>query len=104
MKLLLDDGDQHVCGYGAPNLRLHGVLAGAEESLDAQVLLDPSEEQLDLPAALVERGDRQRWQRRVVGQEDQRLARLRVLEANTRQMIRVVLGRVEAIEHDALIA
>ena len=48
MKLLLDDGDQHVCGYGAPNLRLHGVLAGAEESLDAEVLLDPSEQEGDI--------------------------------------------------------
>jgi len=35
LKLLLDDGDQHVGGHGAPDLRLHGVLAGAEEFLDA---------------------------------------------------------------------
>jgi hypothetical protein len=31
------------------------VLAGGEESLAAKVLFDPFEEQLDLPAALVER-------------------------------------------------
>ena len=41
---LLDDGDQHVGGDCDPDLRLHGVLAGAEEGLDAQVLLDPLEE------------------------------------------------------------
>lgn len=104
MKLLLDDGDEHVGGHGAPDLRLHRVLAGAQEALDAQVLLDPLEEQLDLPAALVERGDRQRRQRRVVGQEHQRLARLRIPEADAPQMFRVVLRRVEAIEHDALVA
>ncbi len=41
-----DDGDQHVGRHGDPYLRLHCVLAGAEEGLDAQVLLDPLEEQL----------------------------------------------------------
>jgi hypothetical protein len=44
MKLLLDDGDEHVRGHGAPDLRLHRVLARAQESLDAQVLLDPFEQ------------------------------------------------------------
>jgi hypothetical protein len=53
-----DDGDEHVGGHGAPYLRLHGVLAVAEEMLDAQMLLDPLEEQLDLPATLVQRRDR----------------------------------------------
>ena len=33
MKLLLDDGDQHVGGHGAPNLRLHRV-GGADKNLD----------------------------------------------------------------------
>jgi len=40
-----------------------------------------------LPAALVQRGDGERRQRRVVGQEDKRLARLGVLEANAPQML-----------------
>jgi hypothetical protein len=44
---LFDDGDQHVGRHGDPDLRLHRVLAGAEEGLDAQVLLDPFEEQFD---------------------------------------------------------
>ena len=46
------------------------------EVLDAQVLLDPLEEQLDLPAALVERSDCQRRQSHVIGQEDECFARL----------------------------
>ena len=62
------------------------------------------EEQLDLPAALVERGDGQGGQCGVVGQKRQRLAGLGVVEANAAQMIRVVFCRVEAVEHDALIA
>ena len=44
MKLFFDDGNQHVGGYGAPDLRLHRVLAGSQKTLDAQVLLDPFEE------------------------------------------------------------
>jgi hypothetical protein len=42
-------------------LRLHCVLAVANKTLDAQMLLDPLEEQLDLPAALVKRGNTQSW-------------------------------------------
>ena len=79
MKLFLDNGDQNVGSHGAPDLRLHCVLAGAEESINAQVLFDPFEEQLDLPAAFVQSRDRQGGQDRVVGQEDERLARLGVL-------------------------
>jgi hypothetical protein len=47
---ILEDGEEGVGGYGIPALRLHGVLARAEEGLDSQVLLDPLEEQFDLPA------------------------------------------------------
>ena len=41
LRALLDDGDQHVGRHRDPDLRLDRVLAGAEERLDAQVLLDP---------------------------------------------------------------
>ena len=62
----LNDGDEHVGGYGAPDLRLDCVLAVAQKLLDAQVLLDPFEEQLDLPAAFVQRCDGQGRQACVV--------------------------------------
>lgn len=75
MVFLFDDGKQHVGGHGTPDLRLHRVLARAQKALDAQMLLDPFEEQRHLPAALVQRGKGQRRQRRVVGQKHQRLAR-----------------------------
>lgn len=54
LKLLLDDGDQSIRGDSALDLHLHRVVAVAEESLGAQVLLDPFEEQSDLPTALVQ--------------------------------------------------
>jgi|JI6StandDraft_1071083.scaffolds.fasta_scaffold41527_2 hypothetical protein len=45
MQAFLRNGDQQVGGNSNPDLRLDGVLAGAKERLDAQVLLDPFEEQ-----------------------------------------------------------
>ena len=44
-KLLLDDCYQDIDADGDPDLRPHSVLGGAVEALDAQVLLDPLEEQ-----------------------------------------------------------
>ena len=104
MKLLFDDGDQHIGGHGAPDWRLHGVLTRPQKALDAQMLLDPFEEQLHLPATLVQRGDNQRRQRRVVGQKHQCLARLGVFETDAPQMLGVVLRHIEAVERDGLIA
>jgi hypothetical protein len=45
-----DDGHEDIDGYGYPYLGLDRVLGGAEKRLDAQVLFDPLEEKLDLPA------------------------------------------------------
>ena len=104
MKLLFNDGNQHVGGHGAPDLRLHRVLARSQETLDTQVLLDPFEEQLHLPATLVQRGYGQRWQTRIVGQKHQRLARLGVFVSDTPQMLGVVLSHVKAVESNHLIA
>ena len=38
---LLDDRDQDVNRDGDPELRLDGVLRGAEKGFDSQMLLDP---------------------------------------------------------------
>jgi len=44
MQPFLDDGHQHIDADRNPDLRLHGILAGAVERFDSQVLLDPLEE------------------------------------------------------------
>src|SRR3989304_6914057 len=67
----LDDGQQHVHADRNPDLGLHRVDRRTVECLDAQVVLDPLEEQLDLPAALVKLRDGQGRQSEVVGQEDE---------------------------------
>ena len=48
---------QQIVDQSDPDLRSDGVFAGPEEALDLEVLLDPLEEQLNLPAALVNRGN-----------------------------------------------
>ena len=104
MKLLFDNSNQHISRDCAPDLRLHRVLAVADETLDAQMLLDPFEEQFHLPAAFVKRGNGQRGQGGVVGQEHQRLAGFRVFESDAPQLLGIVLRNVEAVQCDALIA
>ncbi len=46
MKFLIDNSGPNIGGDGTPDLCFHGVLAIADETLDAQMLLDPLEEQL----------------------------------------------------------
>lgn len=46
------------------------------------MLLDPLEEQLDLPAATIELCDGKGWKGEVVGEKDQRLAAVRIFESN----------------------
>src|SRR3990167_7412227 len=101
---LLHDRDQHIGGDGDPQLRLHGVLGRAQEGLDPQVLLDPFEEQLHLPALLVQGTDRERGQRQFVGQELECLARLGVDEGDATQWFWISLARVDSGEADMVIA
>ena len=80
-----DDGDERIDRYRGPDLRFYGVLRGAVELLDSEVLLDPFEEQFDLPARLVQFADRRRRRAEQVGQEDQRLPGPGVFEADSAQ-------------------
>ena len=48
----------------------HGVFGVADEGFDLQVLLDPTEKNLDLPAFLVDIGDRLGRQFEMVGEKD----------------------------------
>ena len=103
-ELLLDDRHQHVHADGDPDLRSHGVLRGAVKTFDSQMLLDPFEEQLDLPSAFVQRADCQRRQRELIGQEHQYFACLGVAEADAPKVGGVTFGGVVAVERDGLVA
>ena len=94
----LHDSNQHVCADRDPDLRLHGVLAGAQKRLDAQVLLDPFEEQFDLPALPVQLSDQIGLQGKVVGQERHALSGLLVPHDDPAQSARIVLARIKHSE------
>src|SRR4030095_13529613 len=66
------------------------------------MLLDPFEKQLDLPPATIKLGDGERRQDEIVGEKHQPLAG--VVESNATKGCVEVLARVEAGEHDSLIA
>jgi len=104
LKFFLNNGDEHVGGHGAPDLRLDRVLAVAQKLLDAQVLFDPFKEQFHLPAAFVQRSNGQGRQGRVVGQEDQSLFGCWVPEPDTAQVFGVVFGYVVPVQCNGLIA
>ena len=91
----LDDGDEDINRDGDPDLALDRVLGSAEEALDAKMLLDPLEEQLDLPAALVERTERQGRELEMVGQKHQGLGCFGVLESDAAQVLRIMLAGIE---------
>ena len=67
--MFFDDGNEHVHTDGDSDLRFHRILVRAEKRLDAQMLLDPFEEQLHLPTAFVELGDGQSRKLEIVGEE-----------------------------------
>lgn len=54
---VLGEFEQEIGDQGDGDLDGHGIFGAADEMPDAQRRLDPAEEQLDRPAALVERGD-----------------------------------------------
>lgn len=104
MQTLFHDSHQHVSGYGDPDLGLHGILSGAIECLDSEMLLDPFEEKFDFPSAFVQLRNGQGGQHEVVGKEDQAFARFGVVELNSSDFIRVILSGVETCENAGLIA
>ena len=104
MHLLFDDSDQNISGNRAPDLGFDRIFALPDESFNAQVLLDPLEEQLHLPATFVQCRDGQGRKGSVVGQKNQGFSGIRVLEADSAQQIGVCLGGVVAVQGDSLIA
>ena len=79
-------------------------MAGADEGLYFQVLLDPLKEQFHLPTRLVKAGDRLGRQFQMIGQENAMLAGLGIAAADTTQWNGALSGCFGAGEHDALVA
>lgn len=80
----------------------HRVLRVADEGLDLQILLDPAEEDLDLPALLVDVGDGLGRQPEVIGEEHVNFAGFKVVVNNAAQGLGALSG-FGAGEPDGLI-
>lgn len=91
--LLMNDRDHQIGGHLDPYLRLHRVWTCAVKVLDPQMLLDPSEEQLDSPTHLVEHGNCQGRDLKVVGEKDQFPFGFRVVVADFSQKCRKGVSR-----------
>ena len=57
LEVMLNDSDDTVCDDGNMNLNAHGIVTLSPERLDLEMLLDPFEEQFDLPSVLVKERD-----------------------------------------------
>lgn len=101
---LLETGHQEVNADRDPDLGFDRVLGRAEERLDAQVLFDPFEEQLNVPAALVECGDGRSRETKMVGEKDENLAGFRVAKAYPSQFCGVELLAADTFEADDLVS
>ena len=69
-----------------------------------QVLLDPFEEQFDLPAALVQTRDGKRRQLEVVGEKHETLLGLCIEVGDATKRNRILLRGLGSTEHDRLAA
>jgi hypothetical protein len=78
LELFVEDRDHQIGADCNPYLSLHRIGTGPVVVLDAQVALDPAEEQFDAPAHLVKHGDGVSRDLEIVGQEDERFACFRI--------------------------
>lgn len=98
------DDDDEIDADGDPDLRLDGVEGVAEEMFDRQILLDPLEEGLDLPAFAINLGNGERRQIEAIGQEDEELVGFWIAKGDAAQMVWVGEFRLRCGEQDALVA
>ena len=60
------DGDEGISGHGGPDLGFDCVGGCSIEALDPQMLFDPFEEQFDFPTLMIDLGDDNRRDLKVV--------------------------------------
>ena len=98
-----EDGD-HIGADGNPELGFYGVFRCAVEVADAQVLLDPLEEKLDLPSFLVEPCDDDCRKAEVVGQKGQTFAGFWISVDDPAQKLGIAGLGFDSLQADGLVA
>ena len=102
-ELLFHDGDKHVNGDRHPDLSFHGVLRGTEKGFDAEVLLDPPEEQFDLPTGSIELCDGQGREKKIVGEENEAPAVVGIEVVDAPQGTGIKLSRFRSGQQNGLV-
>ncbi len=87
---LLGNRYKQVGAQRRPDLHAHAVGRGTEKAAQAQMLFDPTPEQFDTPSAAVDLRDEQRFELKAIGEEDKRLAILRIVIADSPQRIGII--------------
>ena len=103
MKLFFHDCHQYIDRYCNPYLSNDGILGSSEEHLDPEMLFDPAEEKLHLPATFVESSNGQGRQAEIVCKKNKEFFRLDVEVANAPQSLGVIFSRIEPLQHNCLI-
>src|SRR5690625_227839 len=88
----LQVGQQKIDAHRNPDLSQHGIPGSTQKGLDLEVLLDPFEEQLNLPARLVDGSNGGRGQLESIGQKNVFPAGFRITIAHTAQRNRAVFS------------
>src|SRR5512142_3190227 len=96
--------EQQQSDEGGPDLNLQGVGAGADEGLDAQVLLERLEEQLDLSALAVDLGDGGGGEAAMVGEKDQGALLVLVPDLDAADEQIAFAGAGQLVEKDDFVA
>ena len=103
MQVVLDDGDEAIRDNGNVDLYSHGVFGVSPEPFDAQMLLDPFEKQLHLPAVTVKQCDILGLEIEVVGVINERSLEVSGVENNASERCRVVVEVPFSCEPDCLV-
>ena len=91
MKLLFKNRDNDINADSDPHLGFYCVRRCSKELFDAQMLLDPFEEQFDFPAGFVNLANDQGGEGEVIGQKDKIPVGLCIVKSNTPELVRIVL-------------
>lgn len=103
MQVVLDDGDEAIRDNGNMDLYSYGILGVAPKPFDAQMLLDPLEKQLHLPAVAVKQPDILGLEIEVVGIVNKRPTEVSDVENDAPELCRVVVSVPFACESDGLV-
>lgn len=101
---LVETGHHEVNADCDPDLGAHGVLCGAEEGFDAQVLFDPFEEEFDLPPAFIDCCNGNSRQFEVVGKKDKSLSTMSIEKTDTPEWFWIVTFSFPCAQADCLVA